>query len=73
MLLLEEARSLLKQSLIQSASGSLRGRVLELGEALFQNIRMQLAVDHYRGEAVVRGTNLDTLDCTSGESKMDQR
>ncbi len=62
MLLLEEARSLLQQSMIQSASGVLRGRVLELGEALFQSIRMQLAVERYRGEAVVRGTNLDTLD-----------
>ena len=61
-LLLEEARSLLQQSMIQSASGSLRQRVLELGEALFQSIRMQLAVDRYHGEAVVRGTNLDTLD-----------
>jgi hypothetical protein len=62
MLLLEETRSLLQQSMIQSAGGSLRGRVLELGEALFQSIRIQLAVDRYRGEAVVRGTNLDTLD-----------
>jgi hypothetical protein len=62
MLLFEEARGILQQSMSQSASGSLRGRVLELGEALFQSIRMQLAVDRYRGEAVVRGTNLDTLD-----------
>jgi hypothetical protein len=62
MLLLEEARSILQQTLIQSPAGSLRGRVLELGEALFQSIRMQLAVDRYQGEAVVRGTNLDTLD-----------
>jgi hypothetical protein len=62
MLLLDEAKSILQQALMQSASGSLRGRVLELGEALFQSIRMQLAVDRYRGEAVVRGTNLDTLD-----------
>ena len=36
--------------------------MLELGEALFQSIRMQLAVDRYRGEAVERGTNLETLD-----------
>jgi hypothetical protein len=62
MLLLEEARSILQQTLIQSPSGSLRARVLELGEALFQSIRMQLAVERYRGEAVVRGANLDTLD-----------
>jgi hypothetical protein len=62
MVLLEEARSILHQSMMQSAGGSLRGRVLELREALFQSIRMQLAVDRYRGEAVVRGNNLDTLD-----------
>jgi len=35
--------------------------VRELGEALFQSIRMQLAVDRYQGEAVVRGANLETL------------
>jgi hypothetical protein len=62
MLLLEEARSILQQTLIQSASGSLRARVLQLGEALFQSIRMQLSVERYRAEAVVRGANLDTLD-----------
>jgi hypothetical protein len=39
-----------------------RVRVKELGEALLQSIRMQLAVDRYQGEAVVRGTNLETLD-----------
>jgi hypothetical protein len=61
-LLLGEARDILQQTLIHSAGGSLRARVLELGEALFQSIRMQLAVDRYRGEAVVRGTNLETLD-----------
>jgi hypothetical protein len=61
-LLLEEASSILQQSLIQSSGGSLRARVLELGEALFQSIRMQLVVELYRGEAVVRGANLDTLD-----------
>src|ERR1700677_4927268 len=61
-LLLGEARDILQQTLIHSTGGSLRARVLELGEALFQSIRMQLAVDRYRGEAVVRGTNLETLD-----------
>ena len=49
MLLLEEVRDILQQTLIHSAGGSLRARVLELGEALFQSIRMQLAVDRYRG------------------------
>jgi hypothetical protein len=61
-MLLDEARDILQQTLIHSAGGSLRSRVLELGEALFQSIRMQLAVDRYRGEAVERGTNLETLD-----------
>ena len=62
MLLIEEARSILQQALLHSATGSLRQRVLELAEALYQSIRMQLAVDRYRGEAIVRGTNLDTVD-----------
>jgi hypothetical protein len=62
MLLLQEAARILQQALLQSAGGNLRGRVLQLGEALFQSIRMQLAVEIYRGEAVVRGTNLDSLD-----------
>ncbi len=62
MLLVDEATRILQQTLLQAASGSLRARVLELGEALFQSIRMQLAVEMYRGEAVVRGANLDTLD-----------
>jgi hypothetical protein len=61
-LLIDEARGILQQSLLHSGDGSLRGRVKELAEALFQTIRMQLAVDRYRGEAVVRGTNLETLD-----------
>jgi hypothetical protein len=61
-LLLGEARDVMQQTLIHYAGGTLRARVLEMGEALFQSIRMQLAVDRYRGEAVVRGTNLETLD-----------
>lgn len=41
---------------------ALRVRILELGEALFQSIHMQLDVEHYRAESVSRGANLDTLD-----------
>jgi hypothetical protein len=48
--------------LIGGGSNYLRTRVHELAEALFQSIQMQLAVDRYQGEAVVRGTNLETLD-----------
>ena len=35
---------------------------MELAAALFQSIRMQLAVERYYGEAVERAANLDTLD-----------
>lgn len=41
---------------------SVSTRVRELAEALFQSIRMQLAVQRYQGEAVGRGANLETLD-----------
>jgi hypothetical protein len=44
------------------ASNPKRARVQQLGEALFQSIQMQLAVNRYQGEAVVRGANLETLD-----------
>ena len=43
-------------------SGELRTRIMELAAALFQSIRMQLAVERYQGEAVERAANLDTLD-----------
>ncbi|HVT92780.1 MAG TPA: hypothetical protein VHD76_08040 [Bryobacteraceae bacterium] len=62
--LLDEARRILEQPVLHPASGRLRARVRALGEALFQSIKMQLAVDRYRGEAVVRGANLETLDTT---------
>jgi hypothetical protein len=39
-----------------------RTRILELGEALYQSIHMQLAVERYQAEAVERAANLDTLD-----------
>jgi hypothetical protein len=40
----------------------LRARVFELGEALFQSIRMQLSVEKYQAIAVGRGANLNTID-----------
>jgi hypothetical protein len=40
----------------------LRARVFELGEALFQSIRMQLSVPRYKAIAVDRGATLDTID-----------
>jgi hypothetical protein len=60
--LLANAQSILEQIVVQPAAGELRTRVLELAAALFQSIRMQLAVERYQGEAVDRAANLDTLD-----------
>jgi len=59
---LAEAEQVLAEPILHPAAAELRTRVLELGAALFQSIRMQLAVERYRGEAVVRGTTLNTLD-----------
>ena len=58
-LLIDEANRTLPAIPVAEA---LRQRVLELGEALFQSIHMQLAVNRYQGEAVSRGANLETLD-----------
>lgn len=60
--LLDETEKVLAEALMEPAAGPLRQRVRELAEALFQSIRMQLAVDRYRAEAVARAANLDTLD-----------
>jgi hypothetical protein len=61
-LILEEAQRILDGALLDSGSSALRTRVRELGEALLQSIHMQLAVDRYRGEAVNRAANLETLE-----------
>lgn len=61
-LLLDEAERMLAGALTNPGAATLRIRVRELGEALFQSIHMQLAVDRYRGEAVNRAANLETLE-----------
>jgi hypothetical protein len=56
-----------------SVDNSLRTRILELGETLFQSIHMQLDVEHYKAESVERGANLDTLNAhLSGPSEAGQ-
>jgi hypothetical protein len=60
--LLGEAESALNEPLTDPVAPSWRTRILELGEALFQSIHMQLAVERYQAEAVSRAANLDTLD-----------
>lgn|GEM_PF-1461030 len=39
-----------------------RSRLFELGEALFQSVRMQLSLPKYHAKQVVRGANLDLID-----------
>lgn len=60
--LLARAQAILEETITQPVAGELRTRVMELAAALFQSIRMQLAVERYQGEAVERAANLDTLD-----------
>ena len=60
--LLAHAQSILEQAMVRPAAGELRTRIMELAAALFQSIRMQLAVERYDGEAVERAANLDTMD-----------
>ena len=60
--LLDQAGRILENAMLEPAGLALRTRTRELAEALMQSIRMQLAVDRYRGEAVNRAANLETLE-----------
>ena len=55
-------RASLAQPSITPTLVALRARVGELAEALFQSIRMQLAVKPYGAIGVGRGATLDTID-----------
>jgi hypothetical protein len=62
LVVLNQAEECLNRPLTHFPAQGLRTRILELGEALFQSIHMQLAVERYQAEAVSRAANLDTLD-----------
>jgi hypothetical protein len=62
LLALAEAEKILNRALTKPINEDWRQRVFELGEALFQSIRMQLSVDRYKAASVGRGANLDTID-----------
>ncbi len=59
---LNEAETILDRALGAPVAPDLRARVFELGEALFQSIRMQLSVPRYQAIGVDRGASLDTID-----------
>ncbi len=57
-----EALRVLGNADADPADQTLRVRLLQLAEALFQSISMQLSVERYRAIGVDRGAMLDTLD-----------
>jgi hypothetical protein len=57
-----EAEAVLDRAVTAPVARDWRARVFELGEALFQSIRMQLSVEKYQAIGVDRGANLDTID-----------
>lgn len=61
-LAMKEAEAVLDRALTEHASPHLRSRIYELGDDLFQSIRMQLSVSRHQAIGVDRGASLDTLD-----------
>ncbi len=59
---MNEAEKILDRAVTERIAQDVRARVFELGEALFQSIRMQLSVEKYQAIAVGRGANLNTID-----------
>src|SRR5262249_10824205 len=57
-----QAEAILDRAETEKVATDLRARVFELGEALYQSIRMQLSVERYKAIAIDRGANLDTID-----------
>jgi len=62
MVAMRAAEVVLDKAVTERISQDWRARVFELGEGLYQSIRMQLSVAKYKAIAVGRGANLDTLD-----------
>ena len=59
---LSEAERILDRAVTEPVAQDWRARTFELGEALYQSIRMQLSVEKYQALAVGRGANLNTID-----------
>jgi len=59
---LDQAEAILARAETKKVATELRARVFELGEALFQSIRMQLSVKKYQAKEISRGANLDAID-----------
>jgi hypothetical protein len=61
-LALTAAEALLDREVLQPTAAELRARVFELGDDLFQSIRMQLSVARHQAIEAERGATLDTID-----------
>lgn len=59
---MNEAEKILDQAVTAPVAQDYRARTLELGEALYQSIHMQLSVEKYQAIAVGRGANLNSID-----------
>jgi hypothetical protein len=59
---MNEAEAILDRVADTGTQTEWRARVFELGEALYQSIRMQLSVPRYGAKEVGRGANLDLID-----------
>lgn len=61
-LAMETAEKILNRAVTEHFNTDWRERILQLGEALFQSIGMQLSIEKYQAIAVDRGASLDTLE-----------
>lgn len=61
-LAMSDAQKILDRTANEHVNADWRARILELGDALFHSIGMQLSVEKYQAIAVDRGASLDTLD-----------
>ena len=59
---LRRASAILDRGTTEPVALDRRARVFELGEALFQSIKMQLSVEKYQAIEAERGANLNTID-----------
>ncbi len=57
-----KAEAILNRSVTSPVAVDKRARMLEVAEALFQSIHLQLSVSKYQAVALGRGTSLDTMD-----------
>jgi len=58
----DEAEKILDRGVLHPPVPELRARVFELGDTLFQSVRMQLSVSRHKAIGVDRGATLDSLD-----------